>query len=133
MSRNRYTITELKRYVPLVFSYGCPALILFVVIYKLLLSLAIGDAPSPQIPPPGHVAEERRVRLTWRRGSQKGNLRVEVALDGKFETPVFSRLTTKTSLLLPQLKQGKRYCWRVTAKGDGRISCFSTQKATVPY
>ncbi len=133
MRTKQHFLRSLRRHVPVTLSYGFPALLLLVLASRLLLSFTFGEAPVPQLPLTGHVATEERVRLSWRRGDYKGPFTVQVAVNEKFEAPVFSQSTSKTSLLLPKLKRGDRYCWRVQKRENSPVSCFSTSKEVVPY
>lgn len=121
-----------KNAVPAI-SYGVPALLLLALAFKLVAATALGVEAGPTVPPDGYVASEDRVKLYWRRGSHMGDFTVQVAVGTKFDTPVFKKKTTETSLVLPRLEPGREYCWRVVEEPGARRACFTTQPMFVPY
>ncbi len=114
-------------------SYGVTGALVILVVCEILAGTIFGVDPAPQIPPDGYVAHEERIRLSWRSGDHDGEFAVQVAVDGDFEQLVLSKKTRKTSLVLPRLDRGKKYCWRVLDDADAVTSCFETTPAMIPY
>jgi hypothetical protein len=111
--------------------YGLVAFLLLYVIYAVTAYVVIGDAPTPQVPPDGYRTLQPRVRLTWSPGDVEPPFEITVARDGDFANPVHRSSTNSTSMNLPPLEPGKRYCWRIS--GSAAVSCFETAPHTIPF
>lgn len=114
--------------------YGITAALLLYVVYRVTTCLLMADAPTLQVPPPGYEVNETRVLLSWVPGEGKRSFSVQV-FEGEDLTkePIFSRITRGTRINVPDLKEGRQYCWRVLDEENAALSCFRTAKHLVPY
>lgn len=127
---NSHTVPEL---IAGFVSYGLPSMLVVVLLTKLLPGVIYGAPAMPSIPPHGYVAVEDRVHLHWRRGNHEGEFHIQVSMDESFKEIVFERITSKLNLVLPRLKPGMRYCWRVLNNDRSPKSCFTSSSNFVPY
>ena len=112
---------------------GAPALLLLILLLQLLRGPLFGDSPRPQIPPDGYLAYESRVQLSWFKGDHTGLFQVQLAVGDDFDQPLVNRTVSESKLTLPALEPGRRYCWRVLAADDAKVTCFHTAASTLPY
>ena len=114
-------------------NYAVTAFLVCYVVVAVVTSLIGGDEARPVSPPDGYVAHETRLRLAWTAGDPEQPFWIKVAEDGDFTDPVYSKSMKATSVVLPQLEPGKRYCWTVEQEGSSSEACFLTAEHAITF
>jgi len=73
-----------------------------------------GTGPTPQQPPEGYELHRGMVTLHWDKGTQKGDIVLQVSVDNSdFSEPLFEKKLAASFYTLRELERGKQYYWRL--------------------
>ncbi len=117
--------------------YAISGLLVGFIIFKLVSGLVFDRAPVPEAPHAGYVCHGHRVFLQWRENGLEPPFAVQIIGEGEtFKKPGIERTVKRNSIVIPNLKPGTHWRWRVVHKETGTVSresYFSTVPNLVRY
>ena len=94
-----------------------------------------GTPPVPQQPPEGYVLQRLEARLQWNKGSDDGEVTLQVSMDDPdFLEPLVDKQQRGTTYRMRDLEPGHIYYWRVL-KGDeaSAVASFETSPYAIEF
>ncbi|MCP4676227.1 MAG: hypothetical protein GY854_12105 [Deltaproteobacteria bacterium] len=94
-----------------------------------------GVGPMPQQPPEGYTIERTKAALQWSKGTRKGGIKLQVAMDDpSFTKPILEKDVKGKSHTMNALEPGHTYYWRLVQGDDySPIATFKTSAYAIKF